>query len=232
MKLWVWILPLVCGGALAAASKPKRVEPSPLERYVKESFEDASHRRGLSESERGSLWTPAAPLGDLARDPRASLPGDLVTILVSERASATSKGTTDTSRKSAAKYSVPALLGPRNATGALSDLARTASDTTLQGAGTTTRESVLTATLSARVTDVLPNGYLVIEGVKDTMVNSERQMITVRGVVRPADLSAGNLVRSDRVAQLELRINGKGVVGDAIRRPFFLYRLIMGFLPF
>jgi flagellar L-ring protein precursor FlgH len=63
-------------------------------------------------------------------------------------------------------------------------------------------------------------------------VNSERQTITVRGVVRPADIGPDNVVRSDRLGQLEVRVNGKGVVGDAIKRPFFLYRLLLGLLPF
>ena len=52
-----------------------------------------------------------------------------------------------------------------------------------------------------------------------------------RGVVRPADLLADNTVLSDRLAQLEVRVNGKGVVGDAIKRPFILYRILLGLLP-
>ena len=51
-------------------------------------------------------------------------------------------------------------------------------------------------------------------------------------MVRPADLLADNTIRSDRLAELEVRVNGKGVVGDAIRRPFILYRLLLGLLPF
>jgi flagellar L-ring protein precursor FlgH len=51
-------------------------------------------------------------------------------------------------------------------------------------------------------------------------------------MVRPADLSPGNVVRSDRLAQLEVRINGKGIVNDAVRRPFLLYRILLGLLPF
>ena len=90
----------------------------------------------------------------------------------------------------------------------------------------------LTTTLTARVTHVLPNGYLVIEGSKSIQVNSEHQAVTVRGVIRPADVSPGNQVRSDRIAQMEIRLNGKGVVNDSIRRPFFLYRLLLGLLPF
>ena len=82
------------------------------------------------------------------------------------------------------------------------------------------------------MTHVLPNGYLVLEGTKDVMVNSERQIVTVRGVVRPVDLSPGNVIHSDQIAQLEIKVNGKGVVGDAIRRPFILYRILLGLLPF
>ena len=63
-------------------------------------------------------------------------------------------------------------------------------------------------------------------------LRKERQSITVRGVVRQGDIDATNSVRSNRLGQLEVRVNGKGVVGDAIKRPFFLYRLILGLLPF
>jgi flagellar L-ring protein precursor FlgH len=79
---------------------------------------------------------------------------------------------------------------------------------------------------------VLPNGGLVVEASKDIQVNSERQTITVRGVIRPADIDSTNSVQSNRLGELEVRVNGKGVVGDAIRRPFILYRLLMGILPF
>jgi len=82
------------------------------------------------------------------------------------------------------------------------------------------------------VTLVLPNGNLVVEGAKDIQVNSERQTVVVRGVVRPADLDTNNIVRSDHMAQIEVRINGKGVVNDVARRPNFLYRLLLGLLPF
>jgi len=91
---------------------------------------------------------------------------------------------------------------------------------------------VISTTLGTRVVQVLPNGYLVVEGVKEIRVSSEQQVITVRGVVRPADLGPNNVVQSDLIGQLEVSVNGKGVVGDAVRRPFILYRLLMGVLPF
>jgi flagellar L-ring protein FlgH len=90
----------------------------------------------------------------------------------------------------------------------------------------------LNTILTARVVAVLPNGGLVVEASKDILINSEHQTITVRGVVRPADIDVTNSVQSVRLAQLELRVNGKGVVGDAIRRPNALYRFLLGILPF
>ena len=57
-------------------------------------------------------------------------------------------------------------------------------------------------------------------------------MVSVRGVIRPADLSPGNVISSNQIAQMEVKVNGKGVVNDAVKRPFILYRLLLGLLPF
>ena len=57
-------------------------------------------------------------------------------------------------------------------------------------------------------------------------------MITVRGVVRPTDLASNNAIPSDHLAELEVLVNGKGVVADAVKRPNILYRLLLGLLPF
>ena len=136
------------------------------------------------------------------------------------------------SKRAAFLASIALLVFSARSEGALANLANLTTATNLQGQGATTRQTALTTTLSGRVTHVLPNGFLVVEGHKDTMINSERQIVSVRGVVRPADLGPGNSISSDRLAQLELRINGKGVINDAIRRPNFLYRFLLGLLPF
>ena len=80
---------------------------------------------------------------------------------------------------------------------------------------------------------MLPNGALVVEAAKDIQINSERQTITVRGVVRPADIDATNSVRSNRLGQLEVRVNGKG--RGRRRRPAAVHSstaLLLGLLPF
>jgi len=208
----------------------KEPVPSPLDRYVSEATRGAV--KYSPESSPGSLWSPDAELLDVTRDLRASRVDDMVTVLVNEQASAVATGATKTARASAANASVNALGGLTKTTGPWANLANISGSTSLDGSGTTSRNVTLSTTLTARVTHVLPNGYLVIEGSKDTQVNSERQAVTVRGVVRPADLSTANVVLSNQVGQMEIRINGKGVVGDAIHRPFLLYRLLMGLLPF
>jgi flagellar L-ring protein precursor FlgH len=216
----------------AAASKKDKnaVNLTPLDRYLQES---AARQQSPAEvAAPGSLWSPSSRLTDLTRDVRASQLDDIVTILVSERASAVSKGTTKSGRQSSVKAGVDAFGGITKALGPLANLAGADSQSQLNGEAETTRESLVTTTLATRVTNVLPNGNLVLQGTKEVQVNSERQLVTVRGVVRPSDLSPQNTVPSDRLAMLEVHINGKGVVGDAIRRPFILYRLLLGLLPF
>jgi flagellar L-ring protein precursor FlgH len=221
------VLLLACA-ALAPAKTKKAPPLTPLEEYVRAAREMA----GESAASPGSLYSPGGRFGDLARDLRAFQKGDLITIVVSDRASAVSRGSTSASRTSNLRASIPALAGPRTKIPALGELAEMESESSLEGDGSTTRSNTLTTTLTARVVETLPNGYLVIEGTKDVQANSERQRVSIRGVVRWNDLSPSNRIASDRVGQMQIAIEGKGVVGDAIRRPNFLYRLLMGVLPF
>jgi flagellar L-ring protein FlgH len=180
----------------------------------------------------GSLFAGNGPYADLARDLRSHQVDDLVMILVSDRASAVAKGATTSSRKADSSAGITGLLGTPPAAARLANLAGLKSDRSLQGQGETSRETTLSTTISARVIEVLPNGYLVVEGLKQIVVNSEQQRVAVRGIVRPADVDSANQVASDRLANLEVRIEGKGVVQDSIRRPNLLYRLLLGVLPF
>ena len=225
----VLIFALLAGLAAAAEKKPKNVSKSALDAYVNDATQRAA---ALEANSTGSLWSPSARLADLGRDLRASQVDDLVTILVAENASAVSSGTVKGARNSSANNSITSLVGAKSPAGALANLTKLSSATALDGQGTTTRTTTLNATLTARVTRQLPNGYLVVEGAKVVQVNGERQTVTVRGVIRPADLSADNSIQSNRLAQMEVNIDGKGVVNDSIRRPFFLYRLLLGLLPF
>jgi flagellar L-ring protein precursor FlgH len=180
----------------------------------------------------GSLFSPTGYLVDSGRDVRASRVDDILTIVVSENVSAVASGVTSSSRKTSATNNITSLLGPKSATGALANLLGLSGDQAIAGTGQTTRTMTVSTTLSARVVDVRPNGTLVVEGTKEIGVNSEKQTVTVHGLVRPEDLTTANTIGSGSVGNLQVHVNGKGVVGDAIRRPNFLYRLLLGLLPF
>jgi flagellar L-ring protein FlgH len=213
-----------------AAKKPPPAPPQPtLDDYVKE-VTQRWHQSSTATP--GSLFIPNGRLADSARDVRASQVYDLVTIVVLDNSSATSTGATKTQRQSTLSASITALAGPKSATGALANLANTSDNTQLQGQGTTSRGTTLSTTVTAEVTAVLPNGNLVVKGQKAITVNGEKQVITIQGIVRPEDLSPTNSVPSNDVAKMEILVNGKGVVNDAVKRPFVLYRMLLGLLPF
>lgn len=220
---------ITCAQA-ATKKQAKVVEPSPLDKYIQEAM---SHDAPIPvQASVGSLWTPSSRITDLGSDLRAIQVNDLVTIVVSEQASAVVNGATQTSRKSSAAASVTSLAGLKSAASALANLANTSSNQELNGTGAVSRGSALSTTLSARVTHVLPNGYLVLLGSKDVEVNSEHQRVTVRGIIRPIDLSPGNVITSNQLAQLEINVDGKGVINDAVHRPMILFRILLGLLPF
>ena len=233
MRFSILFLTLAAILLAAPSSKDKKTkkppEPSALDKYLQDALKQPV---APSQPSAGSLFSSSSRLTDLGSDVRAAQVDDMVTIVVNESASAVANGATQTSRASAASSQITSLFGPKSAGGALANLLNTTSSQTLDGKGTTSRGATINATLSARVTHVLPNGYLVLEGTKDVLVNSEHQMVNVRGVIRPADLTFGNMIASNQIAQMEIKIDGKGVVNDAIRRPFILWRLLLGILPF
>ena len=216
--------------SIMGAQKPKKEPPeSALDQTLRQvAAAQGTERQALQP---GSLWTPTSLFSDLTSDLRARRVGDIVTILVQEKASAVSSGTVKTQRNSSLQASISAAGGITRATGPLVNLAKAGTTNSLDGQGATTRDTTLTATISAVVTQVLPNGSLVIQGTKNVKINNENQILGLRGLVRPVDLDTTNTVSSDRIAQMDLQVNGKGVVADQIKRPFILYRLLMDILP-
>jgi flagellar L-ring protein precursor FlgH len=180
----------------------------------------------------GSLYVAGGRLADFTRDLRATQVGDLITIVVSESLSAVASGVTNSSRKSSANSNIAALAGAVSPAARLANPLNLSGNQQLQGQGQTSRNMTLSTTISARVVGVTMNGTLIVEGSKEIAVNSEKQSIVVEGYVRPTDLNVANTISSNQVANLSIKVNGKGVVGDAIRRPNFLYRLLLGLLPF
>ena len=227
-RAWIILMSamLLTAPRLGARKKTSGPDPNPVDSLLKQPDPPAPSPSP------GSLFTPGVRLGDLARDLRATQLHDLVTIVVNEATSAVSTGATNTSRKSSVATTVTNLGTQLKAASALANLANASGNQSLQGQGTTSRDSTLTTTISAEVRYVFPNGNLLIEGRKELYVNGEHQTVTLRGIIRPDDITPANTVSSGQVASMDILVNGKGVVSDAVKRPFILYRLLLGLLPF
>ena len=83
----------------------------------------------------------------------------------------------------------------------------------------------VTGQISARVVKVLDNGNMVIEGRRSVDVNDETQIMALSGVIRPQDVTAGNSVLSSQIADAQLQIVGRGILGD-VQRPGFIFRFL------
>jgi flagellar L-ring protein FlgH len=209
------------------AAKAKVKDPTDLHAYI-ESANKAKEESGKNE---GSLWTGAGYRSNLFRDSKARYINDVVTIRVSETTQAVSTADATNKRSTSSSAGFDNLFGLEKAVKELPTMVSGKNDSSFQGAGSTSRQTTLQTSLTARVIDVLPNGYLVVEGMREVHVNSENQSVYLTGVVRPEDISANNTVLSSAVAQMSVRVQGKGVVSQPIR-PGWLLKILNGVLPF
>ena len=164
----------------------------------------------------------------LTSDRRASRVNDLVTVRVVENieSSATADSALDKNSKGTA--GVPTLFGLETMLPSSvdpSNLMSTTSETTFKGGGTTSRTSMLTATMTTRVSEVLPNGDLLLEGVRELDLNGERQVVVLTGIVRAQDVRRSNQVLSTQIAQLRIQYYGRGLMKDNLK-PGWLLRIM------
>ena len=174
----------------------------------------------------GSIWSSDGQLVRLCTDVKAFRVHDVVMIVVSESLSASTGGQVKNTRASNANSNVTSLFGALKASNALQNLvgANAASGLTAQGQSTT--DSSLATTFGAEVVDVLPNGMLVVQATRQLTFSQQTQLISLRGLVRPEDVSSQNQVQSTAMTDLELEVTGKGIVNDSTYRQNPLVRLL------
>ena len=187
----------------------------------------------LAQNTNPSLFSDTNPSLFLFRDLRARNVNDILTIRIIESSTATNTANTSTERSGDVSVSAPGLGGLERggATLNFANILNGASNINFAGQGSTTRSGQLEAFVSARVVEVLPNGDLVIEGKKEVTVNRERQILSLRGIVRSFDVAPTNVVMSTAIANMEVKFDGKGVVADA-NKPGWLFRLLQIITPF
>ncbi len=174
--------------------------------------------------EAGSLWS--ANNASFFSDRKAQNVGDIVTVLIQEKSSASKSATTKTGKESTMGASIPSLFGLEqglaNHALDMSNLLSTSFNSDFEGDGTTTRSGNLSASLTTQVVARYPNGQLKIRGGKEVMVNNEVQIIYLTGIIRPVDITAGNTVNSTKVLNARISYTGKGAISDKQEPGWFM----------
>jgi flagellar L-ring protein FlgH len=224
MKTTFVLLMLVAAPVFAAPQRGGRPAP-PSDNY------DVLYLRYLNTA-RSLPVTTTAPdttwMTGLLPDLRARRVNDLVTVRVVESISAigaadsvldkSGSGAASLTRMFGLESKYPGWLDPTS-------LAAINTNTTFSGSGSTTRSGELSATMTARVVEVLPNGDLALEGVREVDINGDIQILVLTGVVRSADIGPGNVVPSTAVGQMRVRYFGRGLMKDNLK-PGWVVRVL------
>ncbi|MDY6880760.1 MAG: flagellar basal body L-ring protein FlgH [Desulfatiglans sp.] len=185
----------------------------------------------------GSLWQSRGPMSDLFMNPKARHVGDIVTVNIIESSSATNKANTDTGRTSSLSGELNGFFGLEqrypSTHGFINPFSQVSGsmNNSFKGDGTTSRSGDLSAYITARVVEVLPNGNLKILGSREITVNHERQYIHLSGTIRPRDISPDNIVLSTYISDARIEYGGNGAIDDH-QRPGWLARIINVIWPF
>ena len=184
-----------------------------------------------------SLWRKGS--SGFFQDQRASKVGDIITVNISAKDTASLKNKTEQTRDTNKdSVNVNALAGyEKYAKDYLPDAVDVAtlfdikSDHEVTGEGKIDRSEKIDMTMAAVVTQVLPNDNLVIEGTQEIRVNYELRQLTVRGIIRRADISSANVIDSNKIAELRVSYGGRGTVSD-MQQPRYGRQLIDIISPF
>ena len=163
-----------------------------------------------------SLWVDGT---NLVGDKKPGKVGDIVTVLVRENTKTKDKGKTNVTKTNDNSVS--------DGTGIFSFLKAFGfnSKSDMKGDGSTERTHVAQTSITCLVTDMLPNGNLIIEGTRDVTTHEENLELKIVGVIRPEDVDANNNILSDRIANAEIGIKGRGAL-TRIQKPGLLTQIL------
>ncbi|HAE03499.1 MAG TPA: flagellar basal body L-ring protein [Rhodospirillaceae bacterium] len=183
-----------------------------------------------------SLWRPGSRA--FFKDLRASDIGDIVTVVIDIDENAQLDNSTTRTRNNSENVDIDSLLGYENALNsvlpeAVNPAALLAFDgqTNNSGGGAIDRQEAISVSVAAVVTQVLPNGNLVIQGRQETRVNYELRELQIAGVIRPQDISTANTVSYEKIAEARLAYGGRGQVSD-FQQPRWGTQIMDVIMPF
>ena len=180
-----------------------------------------------------SLWRSGSR--GFFKDQRAMRIGDILTVKVVFKDSANISNTTARSRSGGDNMGVTSLFGVQGmAVPSGSDpaaMVNTSSTSSSTGAGSVVRSEALTTNVGAVITQILPNGNMVIEGKQEVRVNNEIRELIVAGIVRPEDVESDNTIDSTKIAQGRISYGGRGQITD-VQQPRYGQQVMDVLLPF
>ncbi len=183
-----------------------------------------------------SLWRPGSRA--FFKDQRAAQVGDIVTVVVNIVDTATLKNGTTATRTGNQAVGVPDLFGIQSALSRtlpkgvdLTKLVTTNSVGSAVGGGNITRAETIQLRVAGGITQVLPNGNMVVTGRQEVRINSELRELLISGVVRPQDILSDNTVLHDRMAEARISYGGRGQLTD-VQTPRYGQQLIDAISPF
>ena len=152
----------------------------------------------------------------LFEDVKARRQGDILTVLLTERTSATKSASTSTAKDTTTSITPPTVFGGPITRGGREILsAELESSQSFEGEGDSSQSNQMNGSITVVVVEVLPNGYLMVEGEKWLGINQGEEFVKVTGVVRPQDVRYDNTVLSTQLGNANIQYRGKGALADA-----------------
>jgi flagellar L-ring protein precursor FlgH len=221
-------------GRVAKKQKPPEAaaKATPPETALKAYVERVRAQNAAEVRTTGSIWSPEGRLVRLGTDAKAVRLHDVVAIVVTESLAASTDGQVKNSRSSNASSALTSLFGKLKTANNMQNLLGMTAASGLTAQGQSTTNSSLATTFGAEVVDVLPNGMLVVQATRQLTFSQQTQLIRLRGLVRPEDVSAQNQVQSTAMTDLELEVTGKGIVNDSTYRQNPVVRFLEKLLVF
>jgi len=176
-----------------------------------------------------SLWTPST--ADIFQDPRAKKIGDVVTINIQIDDKAEFENASDRSRKSRSQLGFDLGFDFNGKSGEFSADGNVKSDSSSTGQGSIDRSEKLRLSIAAVVTEVLPNGNLLISGSQEVRVNYEVRVLNIAGIVRPRDISRKNTISYDKIAEARVSYGGRGRISE-VQQPAWGQQIYDAITPF
>lgn len=216
----------------SAQPRDKKPKPDATTVLVNDYLQRARAMNAAAPATPGSLWVSTGTLATLAVDYRALNAGDPILIHLTDNFTSAHAGENSQTRAFTGQSGITGLIGQLATRNRLQNLFGGSSSTSLDGKGSSTLSSTVTLDVAAQVLEVLPNGMLVVQGVRDMLIGNNHQTVVIRGLVRPGDLAVDNSVSSTLIGNLIVEVKGKGAVADATRQPNIIVRTLMKILTF